>query len=150
MNTVMIAETSIVIAADREKVWKAITQPKYINDWFNTTAKSGEETVMWHFDQLEAQAPMRFTWEGGSGEGTIALVEPFDRFAFYWQSDPNHDLQSLVTFTLETVTEGTRLTVSEQGFEGLPEEIRQNRYEMNAEGWRIQAKSVAAYVMEKL
>jgi uncharacterized protein YndB with AHSA1/START domain len=154
MNTVMIAETSIVIAANRERVWKAITQPSAINKWFNASATSDTERVMWKFDRLEAGAPMFFSWKGKDGKeqgqpGSIALVEPPQRFAFHWTPDPHHDLQSLVTFVLETVPEGTRLTITEQGFEGLPEEIRQNRYEMNAEGWRIQAKSIAAYMMEQ-
>lgn len=151
MNTVMIAETSVVIAASRERVWQAITQPQFINDWFNASATSPAETVMWQFDRLEAGAPMYFKVEGmNTDSGTIALVEPLERFAFYWQADPGHDLQSLVTFTLEAIDEGTRLTVTEQGFEGLPAEIRQNRFAMNAEGWRIQVKSIARYVMEKL
>ena len=154
MDTVMIAETSIVIAADRERVWKAITQPNTINKWFNSSARSDAERVFWKFDRLEAGAPMFFSWKGEDGQeqgqpGSIALVEPPKRFAFYWTPDPHHDLQSLVTFALETIPEGTRLTVTEQGFEGLPEAIRQKRYEMNAEGWRIQPKSIAPYVMVK-
>lgn len=154
MSTTMIARASVVIAADREKVWKAITQPQYINEWFNASATSDAERVMWQFDRLEPGAPITFSWQDENGQqespGAIAMVEPPERFAFRWVAEPHYDLQNLVTFVLETVPEGTSLTVTEQGFESLPQDIRQSRFEKNAEGWRIQVSSIATYVMESL
>lgn len=55
-------------------------------------------------------------------------------------------METLVTFYLETVAEGTRLTVTETGFEALPEEVRQTPFARNSKGWRIQMNNIAEYL----
>ncbi len=76
------------------------------------------------------------------------MVEPPERFSFRWPAAPGSPVTPLVTFTLETVPEGTQVTVTEAGFEGLPEAQRRPRFELNDEGWRIQLASIATYVQE--
>jgi hypothetical protein len=82
----------------------------------------------------------------GEFKGSIALVEPQARFAFHWPAEQGYEAQTLVTFHLETVPDGTRITVTEQGFEALPEDVRRIPFERNAEGWAIQMDNIAAYL----
>src|SRR4051812_44684732 len=111
MEAVVIKQ-SILVKADRERVWRTITTPEHIAKWFEPIG----------FERLAVGEPMTFPW---GGTGAIALIEPMYRFGYRWQIAPPNPAQTLVVFSLETVSEGTRITVTEDGFEALPEEIRQ-------------------------
>ena len=137
MNSTIEIRRSVVVAADREKVWRAITQPEQFSKWFGAPVQ---------FERLAAGETMTF-FEGGESEpGTIAIVEPPERFAFHWTPEPGYPVETLVTFHLESVTEGTRITVTEAGFEGLPEAVRQSRFDLNSKGWGIQMNNIAEYL----
>jgi uncharacterized protein YndB with AHSA1/START domain len=53
---------------------------------------------------------------------------------------------TLVTFELEEVPGGTRLTVTESGFEGLPLERRAKVFAENEGGWQAQLSLIAKYL----
>ncbi|QBD75647.1 ATPase [Ktedonosporobacter rubrisoli] len=129
----VVIERSIVVKADRERAWKAITTPELIEKWFEPI----------YFERLAVGEALTFTW---GGKGSIALVEPMERFGFRWQSAKPHPAQTLVIFVLETVSEGTRITVTEQGFEALPEEIRQAHFQQNTQGWEKELGELSAYL----
>ena len=135
MEAVMI-ERSIVVTADRERVWRAITTPEHLAKWFEPIS----------FERLAVGEALTFGWDG---EGSIALVEPMDRFGFHWQIAPPHPAQTLVVFALETVPEGTRITVTEQGFEALPDEVRQARFKDNTLGWEQVLGELIAYLTSR-
>ena len=135
MDAVVI-ERSVVIAAERAQVWRAITTPEYLAKWFESI----------HFERLAEGEALTFGW---GGAGTIALVEPMDRFGFRWQIAPPHPAQTLVVFTLETVPEGTRITVTERGFEALPEEVRETHFRDNTQGWEHMLKSLSTYLRSR-
>lgn len=99
MEAVVITQ-SIVIMADRERVWRAITTLEHIAKWFQPI----------HFERLAVGEAL--TFDRGA-KGSIVLVEPMDRFGFRGQIAPPHPAQTLVIFALETVPEGTRITVTE-------------------------------------
>ena len=46
-----------------------------------------------------------------------------------------HSIKMFTTFLLEEENSGTRVTVTETGFEALPDDIRQQRYNSTAEGY---------------
>jgi hypothetical protein len=52
-----------------------------------------------------------------------------------------------VTFTLDAVNDGTLLTITETGFEGVPLARRLDAFEANVEGWTAQIALVEKYVM---
>jgi hypothetical protein len=54
-----------------------------------------------------------------------------------------------VVFALETVPEGTRITVTEQGFEALPDEVREIRYQDNTQGWEQVLGELIAYLTSR-
>jgi uncharacterized protein YndB with AHSA1/START domain len=136
----MKAERSIVIAADRERVWRAITTPEHISKWF-------DEQMKWTFTLAPGET-ITLSMDDFTGYARIATVEPPERFAFYWQAEMDNPTETLVTFRLESVPEGTRVTASEEGFEALPDDVRQKRYDMNGMGWGMALDSLAAYLRE--
>jgi len=118
MNSTMVATRSMVIAADRERVWKAITEAAQISQWFDSSMK-------WEFKPAAGEK-MTFSYDGKViGYGKVVTAEPMERFAFNWTPEQGNPTLSLVTFLLEAVAEGTRVTISEAGFEALPEDVRQ-------------------------
>ena len=139
MNASMIATRSMVINAEQARVWQAITEAAQISQWFDGSMK-------WEFKPAAGEK-MTFTYDGKViGYGKVVAAEPMTHFAFHWTSEPGNPVESLVTFRLETVAEGTRLTITEAGFEALPENVRQKRYDMNSEGWGITLDHLTAYL----
>src|SRR5260370_15844596 len=135
MEAVM-SERSIVVKADRERVWQVITTPEHIAKWFEPI----------RFERLAVGEAVTFCW---GGAGSIALVEPMDRFGFRLQIAPPHPAHTLVVFSFETVLEGTRITVTEQGFEALPDEVREIRFKDNTQGWEKELGELIAYLTSR-
>jgi uncharacterized protein YndB with AHSA1/START domain len=125
MEAVMI-ERSITTSAPRERVWKAVSNPKNLSRWLNMAVD---------FDKPVVGEVITFTFEGGSNKGAIAIVEPIDRFAFRWKAHPDYEIRTLVSFILKEEPGGTRITITEEGFDALPAEARQARIDLNEKGW---------------
>lgn len=142
MQAVMKAERSLFIAADQQRVWDAITKPEQFGAWFGIEAS---------WDRLEAGAPMtmNFVEHNIIEHAIMDIVQPMDRFSFRWTADPDSDSRTLVTFLLKSVAGGTHVTVSEAGFEALPAAVRQQRMELNDDGWRQQLDNLSAHVLKK-
>jgi uncharacterized protein YndB with AHSA1/START domain len=84
-------------------------------------------------------------------EVDIEQMEPERLFSWRWQpgGDPQIDPaepMTLVVFELEEVPEGTRLTVTETGFDRIPAPRRGKAYRENDEGWTGQMKSLRQYL----
>jgi uncharacterized protein YndB with AHSA1/START domain len=135
MATTLEVSRSIIVAGSREKVWAAITTPEQISRWFEKT----------EFSRLAVGEPMRFT-EYPQYFMEITIVEPPARFGFRGQPAPPDPAMTEVVFTLETVPEGTRVTVTESGFEALPDSLRTKLYEGNIEGWHVKMAALAEYL----
>ena len=142
MQTAMKVERSVVIKAEQARVWQALTTPKEIAKWFQ----------VFDFDKAEVGQKIHTSWEPNDAVdfnetfGEVAVVEPINRFGFRWQISPPNPAMTLVVFDLETIPEGTRVTVTETGFEALPESLRQKRFSDNSGGWEYMVKSLATYV----
>jgi len=132
-------ERTTVIAADREKIWRALTNPEHFSKWFGAD-------IRW--ERLEVGALITFDMGSQSGTGKIAAVDKPHRFAFYWTPEAGDPTQTLVTFHLEIVEEGTRVTVTDEGYDALPEKVRRARVEMNTEGWTEQLANIANFVLK--
>jgi uncharacterized protein YndB with AHSA1/START domain len=97
------------IAPGRE-VWMTVTQPGQYNG------------MRFPVKIVEMTAPRRFVWEWHPG-----AVDAKTDFA----KEP----RTTVTFTLEPAGGGTRLSVSETGFDALAIERRAKAYNENTQGW---------------
>jgi uncharacterized protein YndB with AHSA1/START domain len=132
-------ERSVWIAAPRERVWRAITEAEQIMQWWG-----GDH---WEIGALEVGGQIKFGEPSDLMLATIAIVDPPHRFVIAWPpQEQYHSIAMFTSYTLEEENGGTRVTVSETGFEALPEEIRQQRVEQTARGYALVMDSLKAYV----
>ena len=86
-------------------------------------------------------------------EVQVERMESERLFSWGWHPyaiDPKQDYSkeptTLVVFELEDVPEGTRLKVTESGFDRIPAARRAEAFRMNADGWAQQVENVARHV----
>jgi uncharacterized protein YndB with AHSA1/START domain len=102
-----LAETRSVIvereiAHPPEKIWQALTQPHLIEEWL---MKNDFKPIVGHrFD-------FRADW--GAVECEVLEVEPNQTLSYTWG---DHDLKSVVTWTLTPTGTGTHLRMEQTGF----------------------------------
>ncbi len=152
-------EKQVVLKAPLARVWRAIADAREFGSWFGVAfdgafapgARLVGRIVPTTVD-AEVAASQR-PYEGRSFEIAVEHVDPMRRLSFRWHPfavDPGVDYarepMTIVTFELEEVAGGTRLTITESGFDAIPLARRAKAFEMNAQGWAAQAKLVARYV----
>jgi uncharacterized protein YndB with AHSA1/START domain len=141
-------EKTIVLRAPRTRVWRALTDAEQFGTWFRAKLESGFS--------VGKPATGRITYPGYEHLKFEVNVERMDAeqlFSFRWHPyaiDPKVDYSrepsTLVEFRLEEVPEGTRLTVTESGFDKLPPERRSEAFRMNEQGWTEQVENVRRHV----
>jgi uncharacterized protein YndB with AHSA1/START domain len=130
-------DRTIEIAAPPDRVWRALTNAEELSAWFQVKIE-GEMvpgTEVWmtsvhpaHAGQrfrvrfTEMNAPRRLVWEWHPGEVDPAV-------------DYSREPWTTVTFTLELSGGGTRLSVSETGFDAISLARRAKVYQDNSQGW---------------
>jgi uncharacterized protein YndB with AHSA1/START domain len=73
-------------------------------------------------------------------------------FAYTWPNPENMRVdepdapETLVELRLEPTAEGTRLTITESGFEAVPAERRVKALRENEGGWTQQVQNIKVYV----
>ena len=139
-------ERVVTFPVPRERVWDAITNPEQISRWFGTHTE---------IDQLTAGADIVFAWGEHVGRGRIEMVDPPHQFAYRWEAGhPNLGIpfdelpNTLVTFVLDEVAEGTRLTLIESGFASLPQELGAYQLKENTSGWDAELKDLEQYLTQ--
>ena len=98
-----------------DAVWQAISSREALSSWLMET-------------DFEPVVGKRFTFKtkpspgfNGITRGEILVVEPPNKLIYSWQS--NRLKETTVSFVLEEVKEGTKLTFEHSGFAGLGELI---------------------------
>lgn len=150
---------SIVLEASQSRVWKAISKAEAFGAWFGVafdgpfaanTRISGK-IVPTRVDPEVAKLQEPHT--GKRFDFTIERIEPEHFLSFRWHPydvDPNVDNSqeptTLVTFELEPVEGGTRLTITESGFDKIPLRRRAEAFKANEGGWEHQTKLVEKYL----
>jgi uncharacterized protein YndB with AHSA1/START domain len=125
------------IQASPERVWKSLTDARELSAWFQVTVE-GEIVPgndLWMTSVMEGYKGIRF-------QVHIVEMTPPRRFVWQWHPgavDPKVDYsrepRTTVTFTLEAAGKGTRLTVTETGFEKVSLARRAKVYDDNSQGW---------------
>ncbi|HWQ12647.1 MAG TPA: SRPBCC domain-containing protein, partial [Roseiflexaceae bacterium] len=132
-------ERSIWIAAPRERVWRAITDPAQIEMWFSPGTS-------WQLSALEVGGRL-FVRNPETGAEmytqVIELIDPPHRFVT--RSAPP-ETAHVTTYRLQEERGGTRLTITHAGYELEPAEMRWNNMEQNAFGFGMMLENVWAYV----
>jgi uncharacterized protein YndB with AHSA1/START domain len=138
----------ILVRAPRSRVWRALTDAREFGRWFR--AELAGPFV------AGARAQGRVThpgYEHLTFEVFVERMEPEHLFSWRWHPyavDPQRDYSqeptTLVVFELEEVPEGTRVRVTESGFDRIPLERRAEAFRMNSQGWGQQLDNIAEYV----
>ena len=89
-----------------EKIWRALTQPHLIEEWL---MKNEFRPVVGHRFNLRA--------EWGVVDCEVRQVEEHRTLAYSWG---DHDLKSVVTWTLIPTDTGTKLRMEQTGFRPRP------------------------------
>ena len=151
-------EKRVQLRAPLDRVWRAISEAEEFGRWFGVrfdgpfvagTSVTASITGTTVDDEVakrqEPHAGVKSTWQ-------VVAVEPQQRFAYRWHPfavDPDTDYDreptTLVEFTLSETPDGVLLTITESGFDAIPEARRSASFEANAEGWAIQADLVRRY-----
>ena len=131
MPSLMI-DSEVLIAAPVDVVWRTITEPDQITQWFadkvDLVVEPGAHGYLGFGDQ--------------GGPVVVETVDPPTRFSFRWNhprgEEPKQGNSMLVEFTLTPEgDERTRLRVTETGHElrAWPDEEKQRYAAEHQEGW---------------
>jgi uncharacterized protein YndB with AHSA1/START domain len=141
-------EKTIDLRAPRSRVWRALAQADQFGAWFGMALEGAFAPG--------ARLTGRITTPGHEHLTlaiTVERVEPEQLFSYRWhphavESDVNlaNDPTTLVEFHLADIGDGTRLTVVESGFDGLPPAYRAAAFQRNDHGWDEQLRNITRYV----
>jgi uncharacterized protein YndB with AHSA1/START domain len=141
-------EKTVFLRAPRSRVWRAIATAEEFGTWFGVKLE-GEFAA-------GARVSGRITTPGYQHvtmEITIERVDSERLFSYRWHPyaiEPGVDYSgeptTLVEFRLEEVTGGTKLTVTESGFDRIPTARRAEAFRMNDQGWAEQVRNIERHV----
>jgi len=121
------------IDAPPDRVWRALATQEAWRRWFN--AKTQLEPRLGGLFRVEGShrgTPYAFV-------GEVVAFDPPREIAVTWipvgTDWPFPDLHSIVRFTCEPEGSGTRVRVSHEGFERLPEPFRTKEFGDFSRGW---------------
>jgi uncharacterized protein YndB with AHSA1/START domain len=139
-------QKTTVLRAPRSKVWRALTDPVQFSQWFGATLTDS------FLPGARVRGPVTHPgYEHLTMDITIDRLEPERLFSWRWQPGGDPDIDpaeptTLVVFELDEVPEGTRLTVTETGFDRIPVARRAKAYRENDQGWTEQLENLRNYV----
>jgi uncharacterized protein YndB with AHSA1/START domain len=152
-------EKEIILGAPRSRVWRAITDSQEFGTWFGARfdgpfvagavcrgviAPTKVDATVAQAQQPYASMPI---------EVTVDRIEPERLFSFFWhpyaidqQVDYSAEPMTLVEFALDDAPGGTRLKITESGFDRIPLERRATAFTANEGGWTMMLGLVEKYL----
>lgn len=130
-------DREIHIQAPIERVWQALTDVAELSRWFQVTIEGAIEAgrsvcmtsvlpayagMRFEVDIVELTRPTRVVWRWHPGEIDHVL-------------DYSREPKTTVTFTLSSTEGGTRVDVSENGFDEISLSRRAKVHADNSQGW---------------
>ena len=98
----MEVKREVVLPAERDEVWSALTDPERLQEWFANDVEL----------DLEPGGEGIFRWDDGDErQATVEDVDPGRRISFTW--DESHVAESHVAIELDEVEGGTSVVVTE-------------------------------------
>ncbi len=152
-------EKTILLRAPRTRVWRALTDAEEFGTWFGMKfdgpftpgALRRGVIVPTTVDAEVARAHQEHA--GLPFEITIDRIEPERLFAFRWHPfaiergvDYSGEPTTLIEFVLEADANGTRLTVTESGFDQIPLARRAKAFTANEQGWAMVVGLIEKYL----
>ena len=144
-------EKSIELKAPISRVWRALTDHREFGEWFRVKIDGPFKPGQVSTGQVTYPGYEYLKWEA-----VVQKMEPETLFSFTWhpaavdiKKDYLKEPSTLVEFRLEKTAKGTRLTVTESGFDKIPSDRRLEAFRMNEGGWEAQMKNIENYVGSK-
>lgn len=138
----------IMLNAPRTRVWRALTDSTEFGQWFGVRLEGPFRVG----EKIQGQITNP-GYEHLTLKAVVERMDPEQGFAFRWQPhavDPDVDYSgdpsTLVEFHLKEAGEGSLLTVTESGFEALPEEQRAKAFVRNEGGWSAQMENIKKFI----
>ena len=134
-------ERTVDLAHPPANVWAALTTAEGLAAWFGDKGAS-----------IDLRPGGAATLDFGSGFHQDMRVERLEEpsvFGFTWrmvglpEDDPR---RTYVEFTLEPTPAGTRLTVVETGFAQLPDDVHDDAFTGNTNGWAEKMNELRDYL----
>ena len=146
-----------VLRAPLSRVWQAIGDAAQFGHWFGVrfdgpfVAGQSLYGTMQPTTVDPAMAAMQEPFRGTGFTIDVVEVEEMRRLAFRWHPGPpgaggEAEPTTLVTFELSAVEDGTRLRITESGFDRIPLARRAEAFTGNEGGWEHQLRLVATYL----
>src|SRR6266513_4912593 len=130
-------EKRIELKAPVSRVWRALTDHVEFGEWFRV--KLDGPFVIGQVSRGHITYP---GYEHLPWEAVVQKMEPERLFSYTWHPyaveasvDYSKEMPTLVEFRLEKSGNGTLLTLTESGFEGLPDARREKAFQMHENGW---------------
>lgn len=143
-------EKSIEIRAPVSRVWRALTDHREFGEWFRVNLSGPFIPGQPSRGRMTHPGYEHVEWQA-----TVKEMQPETLFSFTWHPyaiEPGVDYSdepvTLVEFRLKPVPAGTLLTVSESGFDRIPEHRRSEAFRMNEKGWAGQVKNIERHVTQ--
>jgi uncharacterized protein YndB with AHSA1/START domain len=161
MNTNQI-QKKIVLNAPVERVWQAVSDSSRFGAWFGVKFEGpfvAGSTMTGSIVPTQVDPEVAKLQEPHAGKRFEIIVEdikPMRQFSFRWHPfaiDPDYDYSkeptTLVTFEVSPGESGTVLTITESGFEQIPQHRREQAFKANDGGWSHQSQLIAKYLAGK-
>ncbi|HEU4383775.1 MAG TPA: SRPBCC family protein [Anaeromyxobacteraceae bacterium] len=141
-------EKRIELRAPVARVWRALTDHREFGEWFRVRLDGPFVPGGTSRGQITYPGYEHLKWEA-----VVERMEPERLFSFRWHPyavDPKEDYSreptTLVEFRLEAISGGTRLILTESGFDRIPAGRRAEAFRMNDGGWTEQMANIERHV----
>jgi uncharacterized protein YndB with AHSA1/START domain len=152
-------QKQVLLRAPLARVWRAVSDSREFGSWFgvefdgafspNTQIRGKIVPTKADSEVAKKQKPH----EGMAFELTLDRIEPPRLLSFRWHPfavepgvEYTNEPATLVVFELAEQDGGTRLTITESGFDQIPLARRATAFAKNEQGWTIQTELIAKYL----
>lgn len=155
-------QKQIVLNAPHEVVWQAIGDSTNFGAWFGVQFEgpftAGEQIIGRIVPtQVDPEvAKLQEPHKGMKFQITIEAIDPPNRLSFRWHPfsidtsrDYSKEPSTLVNFQLTESREQTLLTITESGFDLLPDDRREQAFQANNGGWEHQTKLIEKFIAQR-
>ncbi len=145
-------EKRIELKAPVSRVWRALTDYREFGEWFRVKLEGPFVEGQVSRGMITHPGYEHVVWEA-----TVQRIEPEKVFSFIWGHIKSMDKETyspdysnapttLVEFRLAPTKEGTLLTLTESGFDQLPDDFREEAFRRNDGGWTQQMQNIESHV----
>ena len=145
-----LIENQIELSTPLSRVWQALSDSREFGTWFGVKLEKPFEIGKSAKGFITHPGYEHIQWKA-----VIQKMDPEKLFSFTWnpyaidpQKDYSKENPTLVEFKLEKTKNGSLLTLTESGFDKIPEERHEEAFRMHVQGWAEQMKNIANYLKD--